>query len=57
VTYDVVGRTARDAAPPLFPELALDDGNELLSPLRGSVAKINWPEWQKLMGIACAAGL
>lgn len=52
----IVGRTTRDPAPPLLPKLALDNGNELLSPVGGPVAKISWPEWQ-LQGIASAAGL
>ncbi|MBS0237282.1 MAG: hypothetical protein JSR89_02530 [Proteobacteria bacterium] len=57
VTRDIVGRTTRDPAPPLLPKLALDNGDELLSPLGGPVAKISWPERQELQGIAGAASL
>ncbi|MGO4685945.1 hypothetical protein [Hyphomicrobium sp. 2TAF46] len=57
VTRDIVGRTSRDPAPPLLPKLALDNGNELFSPVGGSVAKIPRPEWQEVQGIAGAAGL
>ncbi|MBN9247786.1 hypothetical protein [Hyphomicrobium sp.] len=57
MTRHIVRRTASDPAPPLLPKLALDDGNELFSPLGGPVAKISWPERQELQGIASAAGL